>query len=162
MAGSFAIDRGGPIEMMSQSTSLTPVPGVTFLDHTADVAFVAEGPDLNTAFARAAQALMSVMVDLDTVAERISVPIAVRAADRADLLVEWLTELLYRVEVDGMLFRRFAVTRLTEHELEAVGYGEPRDPRRHLPRLQVKGITYHHLMVEETPTGARVRVVLDV
>ncbi|MBI4497325.1 MAG: archease [Chloroflexi bacterium] len=148
--------------MTSAPLPASDLPGVTFLDITADVGFEVRGPDLKTVFERAALATFSVLADLDTVQERQAVPIQVQAEDREGLLVEWLTELLYRFEVDRLLFRRFAVDHLTDTELRATAYGEPMDPTRHELRVFIKGVTYHLLAVQETPEGAWVRVVLDI
>lgn len=130
-------------------------------EHTADVGIEAWGDDLARAFEEAASAMFSLMVDVDAVEEREERRQSVREADRPSLLVSWLNDLIGLVDAEGLVFRRFAVDRLTESELDARSYGERLDPARHAPHLAIKAATHHAVSVEPGPP-ARVRVVLDV
>jgi SHS2 domain-containing protein len=80
-------------------------------------------------------------------------------------MVEWLGELVYRFEVDGLLFRN-AEVRIEESggrfRLAARARGEPYDTGRHPLEVQVKGVTYHELRVERRDGEWVGRVVLDI
>lgn len=131
------------------------------IDHTADIGIVAYGADLKEAFANAAYALFSLMVDLDDVSDTLCREARVTADNREDLLAEWLNELIYIFDVDNVLFKRFEVTRLTDTSLTANCYGEKIDPQRHRIKMGVKAATYHMLEVEEGD-GCRAQVLLDI
>lgn len=135
--------------------------GYEVLDHTAEVGIAAWGRDLREAFVEAARGMFALMVDLDAVEERVTRRVAVTAEDREDLLVRWLNELLFLVDSEGLVFRRFEIERMGERELQATVRGERLDPARHQPLAGVKAATYHQLSVEEGPP-ARVAVILDV
>ena len=133
-----------------------------FFDHTADVGMIARGATLGEAFANAAKGMFALMVDLDRVAEREERRVEVAADDVEGLLVNWLAELLYISEVDGLVFRRFDIEEAGETRLAARAFGEALDLERHNPQLMIKAVTRHMLEVAHEDTGWRVRVVLDI
>jgi len=131
------------------------------LDHTADVGIIAYGASLNQAFANAARGLFSLITDLDDVKEALSRDIEVTAPDQESLLVAWLNELIYRFDVENILFNRFDVTQLDSTRLKARTYGEKVDSSRHKLKTGVKATTYHMLKVEKT-NGYQVQVLFDI
>ena len=131
------------------------------IDHTADIGIAAYGANLREAFANAAYALFSLMVDLDNVADAVCYKAEVTAENREDLLVAWLNELIYLFEVEDVLFQRFEIDELSETGLRASCYGERIDPERHKIKIAVKAATYHMLKVEERD-GCRVQVLFDI
>jgi SHS2 domain-containing protein len=131
------------------------------IDHTADLGIAAYGEDLKEAFANAAYALFSMMIDLEGVGDALCRRVEVTADDRSDLLVAWLNELIYVFEVDKMLFKRFDIGELTETRLRASCYGERIDPERHKIRVGFKAATYHMLRIDEGD-GFRVQVLFDI
>ncbi len=131
------------------------------IDHTADVGIAAYGANLREAFANAACALFSLMVDLGNVADVLCCEAEVTAENREDLLVAWLNELIYLFEVENVLFQRFEIDELSETRLRARCYGEKIDQERHKIKIAVKAATYHMLKVEERD-GYRVQVLFDI
>jgi SHS2 domain-containing protein len=137
--------------------------GHRFVDHTGDMALEVWAPALPELFDEAVRALFAVIVDVATVEERDEVPVAIAgAADRDDLLVRFLSELLFLHDARGWLFRAFRVRRIDEHGIEGEAHGEPMDPERHAIERQVKAVTYHALGVREDPSGWRATIVLDL
>ncbi len=132
------------------------------LEHTADVGVVARGRTLAEAFAHAAQGMFSIMVNLDGVREVERRSIAVAGHDWPSLLVAWLSELLYFLDVDGLVFRRFEIEEMQPYSLKASAHGEKIDRQRHKLGPGVKAVTYHMLEVGEDEGGYRVRVLLDI
>ncbi len=132
------------------------------LEHTADVGFEAFGRSREEAFANAARALMHLIVEPETLKERESAEIRVEGSTPPDLLVNWLSEILYLHETERLLFRDFEIHHLDEHSILATGRGEKFDPARHRIKLQVKAITYHQLGLEPTAEGWRAQVYVDL
>ena len=89
-------------------------------------------------------------------------PVRIEAGDRQQLLVRWLSEVLYLY--DGLNFapRDFKVQMLSSRLLEARVRGEPFDRRRHTVRLDVKAITYHQLKIRRRGPGHWLQVFLDI
>lgn len=130
--------------------------------HGADIGVRGIGATLEDAFAQAARALTAVMVDPELVVPREAVPIACSAPDRETLLVDWLNALLYETATRHMLFGRFTL-RFAGERLEATAWGEPIDPARHEPAVEVKGATMTELAVRPTPDGGWLaQCVVDV
>ena len=139
-----------------------PSAGYVLLDHPADVGIEAFGKDLARAFEQAALALMSIILDPEKIECTQSRAITLEGADPPHLLVKWLTEILYLYDGQSFAAGKFIISELTLTRLGATIVGESFDERKHAPRLDVKAITYHQLLVEEVATGARIRVFLDI
>jgi SHS2 domain-containing protein len=131
------------------------------IDHTADVGIVAYGADLKQAFANAAKGLFSLITELDDVKEALHRDAEMTATDEESLLVEWLNELIYRFDTEGIIFKRFDIIELDNTHLKARGYGEKIDKSKHRLKVGVKAATYHMLKVEKND-GCRVQVLFDI
>ena len=131
------------------------------LDHTADVGIIAYGADLSQAFANAAKALFSLITELDDVEEVVYRDIGLTASDEESLLVEWLNELVYQFDTEGIIFKRFDIIQLDNTQLKARGYGEKVDRSKHKLKTGVKAATYHMLKVDKND-GCRVQVLFDI
>lgn len=130
--------------------------------HGADIGIRGIGPTLEEAFAQAARALTAVMVDPATLQPRETVEVACSAPDRETLLVDFLNALLFETATRHMLFGRFVV-RIQGDRLEARAFGEPIDPTRHEPAVEVKGATMTELAVRPLPEGGWLaQCVVDV
>jgi len=139
-----------------------PPAGYTLLDHPADLGIEAFGKNLAGAFEQAALALMSVILDPGKINCSQTKDVILQGADREQLLVKWLTEILYFYDGQRFAAGNFVISELSSTRLKATVAGESFDEGKHAPRLDVKAITYHQLLVEEVTTGARVRVFFDI
>jgi SHS2 domain-containing protein len=77
------------------------------------------------------------------------------------LLFDWLKAVFMKFEIDRLLFRRFRV-HVGPAGLAATAEGEPFDPERHPLSHEVKAITHHGLVVEETDGGWLAEVIVDI
>ena len=132
------------------------------LEHTADIGFEAFGATRAEVFANAGRALFHIIVDSAAVGPREEVNTLTHGTNPSELLVNWLSELLFLQDAEGWLFRDFEVISLSENSIEAVARGEKFDPARHQIKLLVKAITYHQLVLEETARGWRAQVYVDI
>jgi SHS2 domain-containing protein len=132
-------------------------------EHTADLGLRVRAADLNTLFAEAAEALFAAVVeDLSTVEPREPTTIRVSSTDLAYLLFDWLRELLFRFEADHRVFRNFEV-QISDNGLTGTAWGEPYNPGKHPLSHEVKAITYHGLLVEQTEDGGWLaEVIVDI
>jgi SHS2 domain-containing protein len=137
-------------------------PPFEILEHTADAGIVAHARSLEELFANAAAGMFSLMADLGGVRQTEEREIDVEARDREALLVRWLTELLYYLDAEEMLFSRFDVEEATDTRLRARAYGERIDPRRHRLHFGVKAVTRHMLEVAPEDGGYRAQVLFDI
>lgn len=138
--------------------------GYEFFEHTADVGAVVRGATLPRLFENAARALFDLLCDRRTVRPRRIVRIVVQGSSLEDLLVRWLSELLYRLETEDLVFSSFAVERVDRLRFRARGRarGETIDRARHRLRREIKAVTYHQIRLVRGRSAWRVRLVFDV
>lgn len=132
------------------------------LDHTADLGLEIYGRDLPELFANACFALFDNITDLSGVAGDASKTITVAGGDAADLMINWLRELLGLWTVDGLLVKSARITDMSETELTAKLLFDPYAPGRHFLRSDIKAVTYHNVTVEQKNNVWTARVVVDV
>ncbi len=122
-----------------------PIPtdtGRRDLEHTADLAFQVSAPSPEAVLERAALALIDVMIDRREVVERERRVVETQGADRVELMVGLLEELVFLVDARGFAPRRAAGLVLGREEARLAVYGEPLRSDKHLLR-RVKAVTYH-------------------
>jgi len=132
------------------------------LEHTADVGFEAFGSTLPEVFENAARALAHLIAEPASVRPGEEVRLQVQGADPAELLVNWLSEILYQHDAERWLFRDFRVESLDDHAVSGVAWGEKIDPARHQTNLMVKAVTYHQLSLRQTAGEWRAQVYVDI
>jgi len=130
-------------------------------EHEADIGVRGFGDSIEGAFANAALAMYSVMVNVDAILQKEMRTIIVSAPDTELLLVEWLNALLALSDIERMVFSQFEV-RIEGTSLTGMAWGEALDKVRHEPRVEVKGATYHMLSVNERDGGFIAQCVVDV
>ena len=136
--------------------------GWRHFEHGADIGIEGYGRTAAEAFEQAALALTAVICDPRRVRARSCVDLACEAPDLEYLLVDWLNALIYEMATRRMLFSRFEVT-IGKRGLRARACGEPLDPARHRPAVEVKGATLTGLAVRQEAEGHWVaRCVVDV
>jgi len=130
----------------------------------ADVAFEVEAPSREALFHEAALALFEVMVDLEDLEGRVKREVLLENPELEDLFYEWLSELVYLKDAEGLFFRRFdlEVEEGPPLCLRSTIWGDEIDPTRQEVRADVKAVTYHLFLVEERESGWYARVVLDI
>jgi SHS2 domain-containing protein len=135
------------------------------LEHTADVGLEVEAPTLDELFADAAAGLCDTVTERSRVEPRQRRETRLAAAALDLLLVEWLEELLFRLDAHRELYAEHHLT-VSRAEggwsLAAVSRGEAFDPSRHPLKVQVKAVTYHELEVVRAGSGWRARVLFDI
>jgi SHS2 domain-containing protein len=130
------------------------------LSHTADVKIRARALTPAALFGEAFQALMQVMYGEDRKGGIVRT-IDISAADLESLLCDFLSEVLYLSEVEGLVFRQ-ADVHLCGMQVHAVLDGEPFDPARHNKGTEVKGISYSGMSIEKDAKGYMLDILFDV
>jgi SHS2 domain-containing protein len=130
------------------------------LPHTADIKIRARAPTLGGLFSEVLNALMEVMYGTKRT-NGIVREIRLESPDKESLLADFLSEVLFISEVDGLVFSRADIT-IKELELSAVLYGEQFNRELHSGGTEVKGISYTGLNIENDANGYIVDIVFDV
>ena len=129
------------------------------LEHTADVRIRVDGSTLDEVFAESARGMFQVMYG-SCRGESVSRTLSLESSDLDSLLVEFLSELLFISEVDGVVFCSFEV-KIMGNSLDARLFGEDFDRSRHEGR-EIKGISYSGLSIEQKGDVYTVEILFDV
>jgi len=131
-----------------------------FIEHTADVGVRAYGKTLAQAFEHAAKAMFDIITDSSVVSPVGQYEITLEAPDVEQLLVDWLSKLLFLNGAKNLVFGKFEVT-LQGTNLHAQVCGEEYDTKKHKMGEEVKAVTYHMLEVHQTEP-IYVQVLFDI
>ncbi len=136
-----------------------------FLDHTADVMFVAKAATLPELFEQCALATEETMVDVAKVKQKEQTKILIEEKTVEQLLFSFLDELVFFKDYKQMMFSTFEIQigEVKEgYELKCVAHGEKLDMTRHNPKVDVKAVTMHLFKVEQSNGLWKAQVILDI
>jgi SHS2 domain-containing protein len=129
--------------------------------HTADTGIVAYGACPREVFENAAYAMFDLMFGIDGREGGVRVRVSVSAPTVEDLLVDWLSVLLFEAETNDLAFCSFEIDRFEEDSLTGWAAGFPVADVE-LSGPPIKAVTYHELTVQKTVTGWSAQVIFDV
>jgi SHS2 domain-containing protein len=116
------------------------------IDHTADIAIKAYGKNLSEAFENAAKAMFDIITDTSEIESIGQYDIELEAPDLEQLLVDWLSELLYLNTARNQVFGFFKVELDEKNiKLKAKVFGDKFDLSKHKIGAEIKAVTYHML-----------------
>ncbi len=135
-----------------------------FLEHTADLKFIAYGKTLADCFQNSAKAMFSAIVDPKSIEERYTKGIKLEAETLEILLHDFLSELLFLSETRELFFKEFHVSidRNKKYRLRAELAGEKFNPGKHEIKTEIKAVTYHEMLIEERDRGWIAQVLCDI
>ena len=132
----------------------------TFIEHTADLGIVVRGKDLQNLFETAAMALTSLLVNGKSKQKPTIGRIIVTADDIDDLMVRWLSEILF--EGDGEVVTGVTIPKILPSHLEAEVKKVPFDRALYEIQYEIKAVTYHQIDVSEKKDHWEARIIFDV
>jgi SHS2 domain-containing protein len=119
-----------------------------FIEHTADVGVKAYGKTVAEAFEHAAEAMFDIITDESTIDSIGEYDIQLEAPDLEQLLVDWLSKLLFLNDAENLVFGKFQVT-IDANRLSARVFGEKYNKKKHKMGVEIKAVTYHMLQVQK-------------
>lgn len=131
--------------------------GFEEIEHTADAALRVYGNDWGGLFVNAARGMFSLLADWEDTAPGAGQEISLEAIDGESLLVDWLSELLYLHEMEGIVYTSFEMVSISPTALEAVVRGTD----RWNARTVIKAVTFNDLRIEKTSQGYATTIVFD-
>ena len=132
------------------------------IDHTADIGVKAYGKNLSEAFEHAAKAMFDIITDNSEIESVGQYDIKLEAPDLEQLLVDFLSELLFLNSAKNLVFGFFKVE-LDEknNSLSARVFGEKYNISKHKIGAEIKAVTYHILEVKKKKPYS-VQVLFDI
>ena len=143
--------------------------GFEIINHTADVGIRVWGKEWREVFHSAAEGMLSIIVDLNTVVEREEREIRVEGENGEELLLRWLREILFLMEEGGMVFSKIEVKKdnfshknLYKYFIYAVLKGEKIDLSRHDICTEIKAVTRHGFFMKRNGLLWEAKILFDV
>ena len=120
------------------------------IDHTADIGIKAYGNNISESFENAAKAMFDIITDCSQIENFGQYKIELSAPNIEQLLVDWLSELLFLNSAKNLVFGLFKVN-INEKffSISSNIYGEKYDKSKHKIGIEIKAITYHMLEVKK-------------
>ena len=137
-------------------------PTYTLLDHTADLRIRVSGADPDELFANAGLALFDLIAGSYPRRTERWISCAVSGQDQADLLVNFLRELLYLWTGKEKLVTMIQIEALTETDLTARIGVTAFHPDIHAIHHEIKAVTYHQIEVVPSEEGWQATFVVDI
>ena len=132
------------------------------IDHTADVGVKAYGKTLSEAFENAAKGMFDIITDSSEIESIGQYNIELEAPDLEQLLVDWLSELLFLNSAKNLVFGFFKIDLDEKNKkLTAKVFGEKFDLSKHKIGAEIKAVTYHMLEVKKKKPF-HVQVLFDI
>lgn len=134
-----------------------------FLDHATDAFIEVNAKDIQEAFRIAADAVINLTIDQNTVEENEEKKFFARGKDLRYLLFSWLEEIIFVLITEGFAIRRveFEISENKEYSISAKAYGEPIDLKKHNFKVEIKAPTFYDMKIEQN-NGVFMRFLLDL
>lgn len=117
------------------------------ISHTADVGIKVWGQSLEELFKNAVKGMVSIVLDraFDKKDEHIEIELS--APDNEDLLVDFLNEMLYKINVDNWIPSK-ADIQVKDNELKGKIFGGKLRPDQEIA-VEIKAATYHNIEIKK-------------
>lgn len=131
---------------------------------TADLAIVARGKTLKKAFENSAKAVSNAIVDVDSVDGQEMKFVNKKAKNITSLLYDFLEEIIFYLDTESLVFSKIEIKDFDEknNELSAVFNGEVFDKKKHIPKNNVKAITYHEMSIKKKQDFFEIKFIVDL
>jgi SHS2 domain-containing protein len=137
-------------------------PPYEIIDHTVDLGIVVKGGNIKELFVNAANAMTDLMVKADISGKGAKRRLIVEGEDLADLMVRWLSEILYLFNGEHILVMAIELGSMGSTRLQSKLNVLSLNKGRHEILREIKAVTYHQIAVEKTPDGWEARVIFDI
>jgi SHS2 domain-containing protein len=132
------------------------------LEHTSDIGIRAYGLTREDALVSASYGLVNILVNPAGFQSREECHLKSTGPDEAAQIVNWLNEILFFFDTEGMVFTEFTIDSWTPSEITGRGNGERFDASRHEFRTGVKAATYHQFQSRALDGKWELRVFVDI
>ena len=138
------------------------------INHTADIGIKVYGRDLNALFFNAAHAMFEIMLEvikkipMFQKEERKRFLLNKQGNNLEEILVFWLSELLYLFFAEGLIMDKADIQKLDSSCIQAEVTGRVFSPDFYRIKTEIKAVTFHELEVKDTGQGYEAQVIFDV
>jgi len=134
---------------------------IEYIDHDADAGLDISADNPVEIFRGAALGMLDLIIHRDMVESRTSRIIHAASKNKDLLLVEFLSELLYLVQVEHFAVTDVQIGNLENDTIIAEATGHKDIPQSYIKR-EIKDVTYHQLKFEKLDIKWKARVIFDL
>jgi SHS2 domain-containing protein len=138
----------------------------SMFDHTADIGVEINGRTKKELFKNASATLFDILIEGNDYAGGVArwqeKKLIVQGADVADLLINFLRELLYFFNGEKWVVGNCEIMEGGNKKLVARLMGEPYNKIKHSIKTEIKAVTYSGLSVTKKKSGWKARIIFDV
>lgn len=120
------------------------------LNRSSDLVIKVFGKTQAELFSNSAFALFDLLADMEKVEVRDHLQLEVEGADRDDLMVNWVRELLYLFQGSDYLVKEVELKEIKENYVRGEVKGEKFDPDRHEIRREIRAVAYDQSRMDKT------------
>lgn len=132
------------------------------LNRSSDLVIRVFGKSQAELFANSAFALFDLMTDMGRVEASEHLPLEVEGADRDDLMVNWMRELLYLFQGSGYLLKEFQIREVKDNYVRGEVSGEKFDPDRHEIVREIRSVISHQSRMGTTGDQWTAQVIFEI
>ncbi|MEJ2586236.1 MAG: archease [Deltaproteobacteria bacterium] len=132
------------------------------INHTADLGILVYGRNMADLFENAATAMMEILLEPRRLEETDELSISVKAEDLNDLMVRWLSEILYLFMGERRVVTRATLKSIGPSNLDATLHVATYNPDEQEVRNEIKAVTYHQIDVSPKGTEWQAKIFFDV
>ncbi len=133
-----------------------------FLEHTADIKFIAEGRTLEESFSESVMALKESICGEIVVLSQIEKELNISGTNLENLLYKFLEEFLILLDSEAFLLSSISSIKINKEDLSLVAIVRGDKAENYHFTSDVKAVTYSQMEIKETDVGFSCSVVLDV
>lgn len=134
----------------------------TILDHTADLRVKIKGNSMVNLFENAGYTLIDLMFDTRCIKKTETIEAEIRGIDLSDLMVRWLSEILYLFEGENLIVSGINIDNLTTNCLKSHLHTVKYNNDFHEVIMEIKAVTYHQIQVAENKGIWSANVIFDL
>lgn len=131
-----------------------------YLEHTADAKFRAYGKNFEEAISNAVTAMFGMLTDIEKVNPKVKKKIKIRAENMKALVYEFLDELLYQLDTEGIIFTHLENVKFSENKIEATAVGDYF--KNYDVSGNIKSMTYSDMIVRKEDNKYVIQAVVDI
>lgn len=135
---------------------------ITYLDHTGDVGIQIKASTLQELFIAAAKEMFQIICPGGKTVNKEKYSVIANGNSIEELFVNWLSELNFIFQTEGVLLGDFVEISISNNRLVAAASGEKIDPEKHDIQMEIKAVTYHKLFVKKLKNGWQAQVIFDI
>ena len=131
------------------------------IDISGDVGLRIWGKSLDELFKNASTGMFNLVTDTEKIKETEQKEVSLEADNHANLLVQWLNELVFLYDTYGLIGKVFRIS-IQGNMLKATISGGIFDPETNESGLLIKAATYHGLSIKKVDSHWEATVIFDI